>query len=258
MEIPSYFDLKGKVAIITGGATGIGRGIAEGLADAGANIVIAARRMEKCASACNEINVRTGVQTQPCRCDITKSEDVRSLIKSVSESFGHVDILVNNSGVGGSEKPILNMSEADWDLVLNINLKGMFTLSRAVVEKMIEQKGGGKIINVASIGGMIGWPNMSAYCASKGGCVQLTKVMALEWARYNIQANAILPGYFETPMNETFFAGDAGKKVIKANIPMQRVAHIDEIRGAAILLASQASSFMTGSALVVDGGHTAH
>jgi 2-deoxy-D-gluconate 3-dehydrogenase len=258
MEIPSYFDLKGKVAIITGGATGIGRGIAEGLADAGANIVIAARRMKKCELACNEINMRTGVRTLPCRCDITDPEDVMSLANAVSESFGHIDILVNNSGVGGSEKPILNMSEADWDLVLNINLKGTFTLSRAVVEKMIEQKGGGKIINVASIGGMIGWPNMSAYCASKGGCVQLTKVMALEWARYNIQANAILPGYFETPMNETFFAGDAGKKVIKANIPMQRVAHIDEIRGVAILLASQASSFMTGSALVVDGGHTAH
>jgi NAD(P)-dependent dehydrogenase (short-subunit alcohol dehydrogenase family) len=258
MEMPSYFSLRNKVAIITGGATGIGRGIAEGLADAGADIVIAARRMEMCEAACNEINRRTGVKTLPCRCDITDSEDVRSLLKAVSESFGHVDILVNNSGVGGSEKPILKMNDADWNLVLDINLKGIFTLSRAVVEKMIEQGHGGKVINVASIGGMIGWPNMSAYCASKGGCVQLTKVMALEWARYDIQVNAILPGYFETPMNEAFFAGDAGKRVIRANIPMQRIAHIDEIRGAAILLASQASSFMTGSALVMDGGHTAH
>lgn len=258
MEIPSYFDLRGKVAIITGGATGIGRGIAEGLADAGADIVIAARRMEKCESACSEVNVRTGVRTLPCRCDITIPEDVRSLIKTVSDSFGNIDIIVNNSGVGGSEKPILKMSDSDWDLVLNTNLKGVFTLSRVAVEKMIEQGVGGKVINVASIGGMIGWPNMSAYCASKGGCVQLTKVMALEWAQHNIQVNAILPGYFETPMNEAFFASDAGKKVIKANIPMQRIAHIDEIRGAVVFFASQASSFMTGSALVIDGGYTAH
>lgn len=258
MEIPSYFDLRGKVAIITGGATGIGRGIAEGLADAGADIVIAARRAEKCASACSEIKVRTGVQTLPCQCDITNPEDVLSLVKKVSESFGHIDILVNNSGVGGSEKPIVDMSEADWDFVLDINLKGVFMLSRAVAKKMTEQNQGGKVINVASIGGVIGWPNMSAYCASKGGCVQLTKVMALEWARLNIQVNAILPGYFETPMNDAFFASAAGKKVIKTNIPMQRIAHIDEIRGAAILLASQASSFMTGSALVIDGGHTTH
>jgi NAD(P)-dependent dehydrogenase (short-subunit alcohol dehydrogenase family) len=150
------------------------------------------------------------------------------------------------------------MDHADWDVVLDINLKGIFMLSQAAVEKMIEQGNGGKVINVASIGATIGWPNMSAYCASKGGCVQLTKVMAIEWARYDIQVNAILPGYFGTPMNEKFFAGDAGKRVIKANIPMQRIAHIDEIRGAAILLASQASSFMTGSTLVVDGGHTAH
>jgi len=258
MEIPSYFDLKGKVAMITGGATGIGRGIAEGLADAGADIVIAARRVEKCESACNEIHGRTGVRTLPCRCDITDSGNVKTLIKSISESLGRIDILVNNSGVGGSEKPILKMTDADWDFVLDTNLKGLFMLSRAVAGKMIDQGEGGKIINVASIGGMIGWPNMSAYCASKGGCVQLTKVMALEWARYNIQVNAILPGYFETPMNQTFFAGEAGKKVIKTNIPMQRIAHIDEVRGAAIMLASQASSFITGSSLVIDGGHILH
>lgn len=258
MQMPNYFDLSKKVAVITGGATGIGRGIAEGLADAGADIIIAARRVEKCESACSAIHERTGVKAVPYRCDITDSTDIGSLIKMVSEAFGHLDILVNNSGIGGSEKPILKMDDADWDRVLDINLKGVFALSRAAVGKMIDQGNGGKVINVASIGGMIGWPNMSAYCASKGGCVQLTKVMALEWARFDIQVNAILPGYFETPMNEEFFAGDAGKRVIKANIPMQRIAHIDEIRGAAILLASKASSFMTGSTLVIDGGHTAH
>ncbi len=133
----------------------------------------------------------------------------------------------------------------------------MFLLSKAVAAKMVAHGHGGKIINVASNGGLIGWPNMSAYCASKGGCLQVTKVMALEWARYHIQVNAILPGYFETPMNTDFFASDAGRQVIKSSIPARRIAQIDEIRGLAILLASEASGFMTGSGLVIDGGQTA-
>ncbi len=255
MNVP-YFDLTGKVAIITGGATGIGRGIAEGLADAGAAIVIAARRLEKCDIACKEIAERTGTQTFPCRCDITDREQVAALVDDVAAEFGHMDILVNNSGTGGNEKPILKMTDEDWNRVIDTNLKGVFILSQAVVGKMVERGQGGKIINVASIGALIGWPNMSAYCASKGGCLQLTKSMALEWVRYDIQVNAILPGYFETPMNKEFFATEAGARVIKSSIPMKRIARIEEMKGVAILLASQASSFMTGSAVVVDGGHT--
>jgi len=255
MNLP-YFDLTEKVAIITGGATGIGRGIAEGLADAGASIVIAARRLKKCEEACKEIKQRTGIKTLPHQCDITNGREIEEFVEDVIRKFGHIDILVNNSGTGGSEKPILKMTEDDWDRVNDTNLKGVFLLSRAVVDKMVERGKGGKIINVVSIGSMIGWPNMSAYCASKGGCLQLTKVMALEWVRYNILVNAILPGYFETPMNREFFSSDAGKKAIKASIPMRRVAKIEEMKGVAILLASEASSFMTGSAIVVDGGHT--
>lgn len=255
MTLP-YFDLTGKVAIITGGATGIGRGIAEGLADAGAAIVIAARRLQKCETACQEIRQRTGTRTFPCRCDITDRQQVSSLVDSVIAAFGHIDILVNNSGTGGSEKPILEMTDEDWIRVIETNLNGVFNVSQAVVRKMVERGKGGKIINVASIGAVIGWPNMSAYCASKGGCLQLTKSMALEWVRYNIQVNAILPGYFKTPMNEEFFATDAGAKAIKSSIPMKRIGRIEEIKGVAILLASQGSSFMTGSAVTVDGGHT--
>jgi len=254
MNLP-YFDLTGKVAVVTGGATGIGRGVAEGLADAGASIVLAARRLEKCESACQEIADRTGVKTLPFRCDLTRSHDIQALADGVIKAFGHVDILVNNSGTGGSEKPILETSEEDWDSTININLKAHFTLSKAVVAHMRDRGKGGKIINVASMGAIIAWPNMSAYNASKGGCVQLTKVMALEWARYNIQANAILPGYFDTPMNKELFASDIGKKMIKERIPMRRLAHIEEIKGLAILLASEASNFMTGSAVVIDGGY---
>jgi len=255
MNLP-YFDLTGKVAIVTGGAAGIGRGIAEGLADAGASIVIAARRLKNCEKACQEISERTGSATFPCSCDITDRSRVAAFVDDVIKKFGHIDILVNNSGTGGSEKPILKMTDQDWSNVIDTNLKGVFTLSQAVVGRMVERDKGGKIINVASIGSLIGWPNMSAYCASKGGCLQLTKAMALEWVRYHIQVNAILPGYFETPMNREFFATKAGEKAIKSSIPMKRIAQIEEMKGVAILLASQASSFMTGSAVVVDGGHT--
>jgi NAD(P)-dependent dehydrogenase (short-subunit alcohol dehydrogenase family) len=255
MNLP-YFDLAGKVALISGGATGIGRGIADGLAEAGASVAIAARRLEMCEDACRGIKEKYGVETFPARCDITQASDIAATVGCVLERFEHVDILVNNAGIGGSEKPILKMSEADWDRVLGTNLKAVFTLTKAVVEKMVERGRGGKVINVASIGAMIGWPNMAAYCASKGGCLQLTKAMALEWTRYNIQVNAILPGYVETPMNMEFFASEAGQQVIKTCIPMRRLAQIEEMKGVAILLASDASSFMTGSAVVVDGGQT--
>jgi NAD(P)-dependent dehydrogenase (short-subunit alcohol dehydrogenase family) len=248
--------MTGKVAIVTGGATGIGRGIAEGLADVAANIVIASRRLEKCEAACEEISHRTGVKTLPLRCDITKKHEIQALVEDVLNEFDHIDILVNNSGIGGSEKPILEMVEEDWNSTMDTNLKGVFTLSQAVVRKMRERGEGGKVINVASIGGLIGFPNMSAYCASKGGCVQLTKVMALEWARYNIQVNAILPGYFDTPLNRDFFSSDIGKQIIKQHIPMKRLAQIEEIKGVAILLASQASNFITGSTIAIDGGHS--
>jgi len=255
MKLP-YFDLTGKVAIVSGGATGIGNGIAEGLAEAGANLAIIARRGEVCEQACRKIQEHTDVKAIALSCDITDLESIAAMLAQVMDTFGRIDILVNNAGVGGSEKPILEMTEKDWDIVIDTNLKGVFNLTRLVVPEMISGGQGGKIINVASIGAVIGWPHMSAYCASKGGCLQLTKSMALEWVRHNIQVNAILPGYFETPMNTDFFASDAGKKVIKANIPMRRIAQIKEIKGAAILLASEASSFITGSAITLDGGHT--
>lgn len=255
MNLP-YFDLSGKVAVITGGATGIGRGISDGLADAGASVVLCARRVNVLEEACAEISAKTGVKTMPHRLDITSTDEINTLIKDVVAEFGHVDILVNNAGVGGSEKPILEMSEEDWDITVNTDLRGIFVLSQAVAKEMVKQGKGGKVINVASIGGEIIFPNMSAYCASKGGVIQLTKVMALEWIRYNIQVNAILPGYFETPMNTHFFATDVGKKIIRKNIPMNRLGQQDEMKGLAVYLASEASSFMTGSAVIIDGGQT--
>jgi len=251
----SYFDLRDKVAIVSGGATGIGRGIAEGLAEAGAQVVIAARRVEKCQESSEEIEKKTGVRMLPHRCDVNNPDEIETLVNDVTREMGRIDILVNNAGIRGSLKTILEMSLAEWDDVLNTNLKGVFTLSQAVVRRMVEWGRGGKIINVASVGGIIGSHNMSAYSASKGGCLQLTKVMALEWVRYNIQVNAILPGYFDTSMGTEFFSSDAGKKVLK-NIPMRRLGQIEDIKGLAVLLASRASDFMTGSGIVIDGGQS--
>ena len=246
------FDLTGKVAIITGGYQGIGRGIAEGLAEAGSDIVICARNYERCAEACSEIE-KLGVKTLPIRCDITKTEEVKKLVSETVNEMGKIDILVNNAGVGGSEKPIIEMTDEDWDHAVSVDLKGPFLCTREAAKEMIKQ-GGGKIINVSSIAAFIAMANMSAYCASKGGILQLTKVMALEFIRYNIQVNALCPGYFLTPMNRKFFESEAGQKIIKKNIPMGRLGNPEELKGTAIYLASSATDFMTGSAILIDGG----
>lgn len=246
------FDLTGKVAIVTGGYHGIGRAIAEGLAEAGADIVICARNYDRCVKACTEIE-GTGVKALPIRCDIRKTEDVENFVTRTVQEMGKIDILVNNAGVGGSEKPVLEMSDEDWDNVMDIDLRGAFICSRAAVKEMIKQ-GGGKIINVASILGFITTAKMSAYCASKGGMIQLTKVMALEFTKYNIQVNALCPGYFLTPMNRELFESETGKKIVQKNIPMGRLGRCEELKGTAIYLASSATDFMTGSCIIVDGG----
>lgn len=250
-----YFDLSGKTAIVTGAAAGIGRGIAEGLAEAGADIVIGSRRLDKCEQACREITDLAGVKTLPLAFDLRDNGSINKFVDDVVEAMGQIDILVNNAAVI-EEKPILEMQEADWDQMLDTNLKGVFNLSRAAARCMIERGKGGKVINVASIAGHKAWPKMAAYCASKAGCIQLTRVMALEWARYNIQANTILPGYFLTPMSTGFVNSDEGDSIIRSNVPMRRVAQINEVKGLAVLLASQASSFITGASFTIDGGQS--
>ena len=251
----SIFALNGKVAVVTGGNSGIGKGIAEGLADAGADIVIAARRFEQCREACSEIETKTGVRCLPVKCDVTKTEDANGLIESTVKEFGKIDILVNSAGVGMSDKPVVEMSDEDWDATLNINLRGTFLCSRAAAREMIKRKQG-KIIDVSSIYGTTrAIRNAGDYCASKAGVIQLAKVMALELARYNIQINVICPGYFLTPMNYEFLSSEVGQKVVKANIPMQRPGNVNELKGIAIYLASPASSFTTGAEIVIDGGH---
>lgn len=252
-----YFDLTGKVAVVTGGATGIGLGIATGLAEAGATIVICARREQLCKQIALDLSEKAGVPTLGLRCNVTRQSEIDTMIEQVLKSFDRIDILVNCAGSGGNEKMLTELEESEWDDVLNVNLKSIFLLSKHVVKTMIRRGGGGKIINVGSIAGICAAPRMSAYCTSKAGLTQLTKVMSMEWARHSIQVNAILPGYFETSMNKEFFTTQAGQRVIKENIPAGRVGQKEDIKGLAVLLASSASDYMTGSALLIDGGQTA-
>ena len=254
MSIAKMFDLSGKVAVVVGGNSGIGKGIAEGLAEAGANIVVCARRLNLCQEVCLEIE-KLGVKTLPVRCDVTNTDEVNNLIETTIKEFGKVDIFAYSAGLGEVEKTVVEMSDEDWDMSLNIMLRGAFLCSRAVAREMIKQNGG-KIIYVASLFSIIGAPRCSAYCASKGGLVQLAKVMALELARYNIQVNAISPGYVYTPLNYEFLSIEENKQRLIKTIPQRRIANVDEIKGIAIYLASPASSFMTGVNIVIDGGQT--
>ena len=255
MTIERLFNLTGKVAIVTGGHSGIGQGLAEGLAEAGANLVIAGRRYEVCEEVSQEIASRYGVQSLAVRCDVTHNEDVDKLVEATLARFEKLDIMVNSAGISGSEKPITEISEGYWDRVLSVNLKGTFLCSRAAARTMIKQREG-KIINVASMDAFITARNMADYSASKGGVLQLTRATALDLVKYNIQVNAICPGYFLTPMNLKFFTTEAGKKVIDQKIPMRRLGSVEELKGIAIYLASSASSFTTGAAIIVDGGQT--
>lgn len=245
------FDLSGKVAIVTGGYGGIGRSIADGLAEAGANIVICARNFDLCRQACAEIE-KHGVRTLPFKCDVGSSTDVAELMSAVIRKFEKIDILVNNAGKTGSGKPMIDISDEEWDRTQNINLRGIFLCSRIAAKEMIKQNKG-KIINVTSIASFMPIFHSADYCASKGGALLLTKVMALELIKYNINVNAICPGYVDTP-----FIREPAKRRAEApeKIPIGRMAHPDEMKGLAILLASSASDYMVGSAILIDGGQT--
>lgn len=244
------FDLSGKTAIITGGATGLGYSMAEGLAQAGANIVICGRRIDRCKKACAQL-VEQGASALAVQCDVSQAADVTRMIDATVETFGCVDILVNNAGITGGAKAIHQISESEWDKTQDINLKGVFLCSRAAATKMIEQ-GSGRIINIASIGATKPLPLSGDYSASKAGVVALTRAMALELIRHNVYVNAICPGYFVTDLNPKAIerAGAQAKK----RIPIGRVGSADEIKGLIIFLASSASNYVVGEDIVIDGG----
>jgi 2-deoxy-D-gluconate 3-dehydrogenase len=223
------------------------------LAEAGADVALAARNIEALHETADLIK-EMGRETLVLRMDISKLDEIERAVSDAVKAFGRIDILINNSGIAG-ETPVLDMTPEKWDRVMDVNLKGHVFCTQAVGRHMIENRYG-KIINIASIFGLIPVIYNSSYTAAKAGLILFTKTLALEWARYNIQVNAICPGYFLTDLNREFFQTPTGQKVID-KIPMRRLADPKEIRGVTLLLASDASSFMTGSMIVVDGGHIA-
>lgn len=246
----ALFDLRGKVALVTGGATGIGLGIAHGLAEAGAAVAICGRRRERLDVACAELAAH-GAPTLGLVCDVGRREQVASTVNAIVERLGRIDILVNNAGVTGAASSILDIDLADWQRTLDVNLTGTMLCSQAVARRMVHQ-GGGKIINIASVGAYKPLPHSSDYCASKGGVLMFTRTIALDLIKHNINVNAICPGYFATDFNRLQAAKVAAQAAKR--IPLGRLGEPRQLRGAAVFLASAASDYMVGSAIVVDGG----
>ena len=252
--LEKLFSLKGKTALITGGYKGIGRSIAETYAEAGADVAVVARNLLGCQEAAREIAGKYGVKAIGKSLDVNDSKMVDRVVQEIVSELGRIDILVNSAGIPGSEKPVLKMTDTDMDEVMNVDFRGTFLVSRAVAQVMIKQKSG-KIINVSSILGKIAARNMAGYCASKAAVIQLTRVMALELLRDNIQVNALCPGYILTEFNRDFFESEAGKGLVKKMIPLNRVGTLDELKSTALYLAT-CPAFLTGAELYIDGGHT--
>ena len=250
----SIFDLGGKVAIVTGGNGGIGFGIARGLAQAGANIVVAARDQRKTARAVDLLR-DIGVEALGLSADVAEEASVAAAVEATTARFGRIDILVNNAGVSLRKWP-QEYSVQEWDMIVDVNLRGAFLCSRAVYPHMVRE-GGGKIINIGSMTAIFGLSYSAPYSASKGGVVQLAKSMSIAWAKDNIQVNSILPGWINTDLTAPIKnASPERYSEIKSRIPAGRWGEPDDLAGTAVFLASSASDYVTGVALPVDGGYS--
>jgi len=249
------FDLTGQVAFVTGAGRGLGRHIALALARYGADLVICSRTLSELAEVAAEIEA-LGREALVQRADMTLTADIDSVVAAAEQRFGHIDILVNNAGINIPQWAE-EVTEEAWDRVLNINLKGLFFCAQAVGKVMIRQKRG-KIINVSSQAGSVGLIKRAAYCSSKGAVNQLTRVLAVEWAKHKINVNAIAPTFVETPMTKPMFEDTEFRKYIFDNILFDRAAQPKDVVGAVIYLASAASDMVTGHILHIDGGWTAH
>lgn len=242
-------ELHGKVALITGAAQGIGKSVALLLAQKGADIVVSDINLEKAQETAKEIEA-FGRKTMAIKVDVANSGDAERMVQAVIEQFGKIDILVNNAGIA-RDKLILRMTEEDWDAVLNINLKGTFNCTKAVVKHMSKQRSG-KIVNIASVVGEMGNVGQANYAASKAGVIGLTKTVAREFAQRGINVNAIAPGYIQTPMTDAL--PEKVKEELKRLIPMERLGQPGDVAEAVLFLVSEASTYITGQVLNVNGG----
>jgi NAD(P)-dependent dehydrogenase (short-subunit alcohol dehydrogenase family) len=249
------FKLNGRVALITGGNRGLGFAMAKALAEAGADVVVTSRQKERARESAAHLAEMTKRHTLGLAVDVTNAEQIEAMVHAVVKEFGHIDILVNNAGIN-VRKPVEELDEVSWDLVQDTNLKAPFLCSRAAARFMKEQHYG-RVINVSSMMGLVALPERGAYCSSKGGLIQLTKVLAMEWAPHNITVNALCPGPFATELNIPVMNNPQTNQFFLNHIPLGRWGKPEELGGVIVFLASDASSFMTGAALVVDGGWTA-
>ena len=251
-SIGALFDLTGKTALVTGASSGLGWRFAEVLAAAGADVVLAARRVERLEALKGRIE-SAGGRAATVSLDVTDQSAIPAAFDAAEAAFGPVDILVNNAGLA-VEAMLVDMTAEDWRRVLGTDLDGVFFVGQEAARRMTATAGGGAIVNIASAIAFKVGKTLGAYAAAKAGVVQLTKAMALEWASANIRVNAICPGYIETEINSDFFATDRGKQMIQRNVPMKRLGDVGDLDGPLLLLASNAGAFITGTSVVVDGG----
>lgn len=253
MTVLDLFSLKGKTAIVTGGGRGLGAQIAQGFAEAGANVVLCSRKVEACEAVAAEL-ADLGVQTLALACDVTKPEDIANVVSKTLETFGQIDILVNNSGASWGT-PAVEMPYEAWQKVFDVNVNGTFLMSQAVGKIMLEQKSG-KIINIASVAGLGGtlpeFMDTIGYNASKGAVITLTKDLAVKWGPYGVNVNAIAPGFFPTKMSKILI--ERGQDYLMGVTPLKRLGTENDLKGVALFLATAASDYITGDVIVVDGG----
>ena len=247
------FNFHDKIALVTGGSRGIGKAIALAFGETGAKVGVAARNVNLLGEVVKEIQA-IGGEAFYVKCDLTRDNDIYSLIEKTTERYGRIDILVNNAGISPWVKKSEEVTKEMWEEVIQANLLAPFLLCREAGKIMMKQNWG-RIINIASVGGVVALPRQIAYCATKGALIQMTKVLAIEWAeKYNITVNAIAPGYFATDLTEGMRASDKISKNLLQRNPSRRFGEVDEIVGAALYFASESASFTTGSVLLIDGG----
>jgi NAD(P)-dependent dehydrogenase (short-subunit alcohol dehydrogenase family) len=255
VNVKQLFDLTGRVAIVTGGSIGLGRQMAEALAEMGSHVVLCARQQERCLQAARELQ-KHGVKALALACDVKSQTSIQGVVDATLSEFGQIDILINNAGISWGA-PAEEMRLEDWNKVIETNLTGTFLCAQAVGKIMIRQ-GRGKIMNIASVAGLGGAPPelpAIGYHASKGGVISFTKDLACKWAMHNIQVNAIAPGWFPTHMSNRVL--EHHKELFLSQIPLRRFGDEHDLKGAAVFLASDASNYITGHVLVVDGGQSA-
>lgn len=247
----SRFDLSERVAVVTGGSKGLGSGMAYALAEQGADIVIVSRNQAEGELVAAKIR-GMGRKSMALSVDVQDISSINKMVENVTKEFGRIDILINNAGVGIT-KFALELTEEEWDKVVDTNLKGVFFCAQAVARVMKEQKYG-KIINISSLAGVKGSNAMAPYCASKAGVINLTRALAKEWARFNINVNAIAPGYIQTSLNEEELSNESFRNKLLSELPIKRLGELDDLAGTVVLLASEASAYMTGQTIIIDGG----